>query len=116
MKRKENTSTYDDLLELAKEYHVDNNALFLSAARQYQTQALVIEMMKNQLGADGSAVSTKEYVKGRENVYANPIIKELPKHADSASRTLTTMLEIIKKLGYKQEKETALGLFDKEFE
>lgn len=116
MKRKENTSTYDDLLELAKEYHVDNNALFLSAARQYQTQALVIEMMKNQLEADGSAVSTKEYVKGRENVYANPIIKELPKHADSASRTLTTMLEIIKKLGYKQEKETALGLFDKEFE
>lgn len=116
MKRKENTSTYDDLLKLAKEYHVDNNALFLNAARQYQTQALVIEMMKNQLEADGSAVSTKEYVKGRENVYANPIIKELPKHADSASRTLSTMLEIIKKLGYKQEKETALGLFDKEFE
>lgn len=115
MKRKENTSTYDDLLELAKEYHVDNNALFLNAARQYQTQALVIEMMKNQLEADGSAVSTKEYVKGRENVYANPIIKELPKHADSASRTLSTMLEIIKKLGYKQEKETALGLFDEEF-
>ena len=65
--------------------------------------------------ADGG-LPVSANVKGRENVYANPIIKELPKHADSASRTLTTMLEIIKKLGYKQEKETALGLFDKEFE
>ncbi len=116
MRKKATASTFDDLLELAREYHVENNALFINAAKQYQTQARVIEMMRAQLEEDGSAVSTKEYVKGRENVYANPIIKELPKHADSASRTLTTMLEIIKKLGYKQEKETALGLFDKEFE
>ena len=116
MRKQNKDKTLDDLLELAKEYHVENNALFLAAARQYQTQARVIELMRAQLEEDGSAVSTKEYVKGRENVYANPMIKELPKHADSASRTLSTMLEIIKKLGYKQEKETALGLFDKEFE
>lgn len=73
-------------------------------------------MMKAQLDEDGSAVSSKEYVKGRENVYSNPLVKDLPRHLDSANRTLQTMLEIITKLGRKQEKESALAVFEKEFD
>lgn len=115
MSKRSVKSTYAELIKLAEEYHVADNALFISAARQYEIQCQVIDMMRDQLNEDGSAVSTKEYVKGRENVYANPLIKELPKHADSANRTLSTMLEIINKLGKRQEKESALGSFDKEF-
>lgn len=107
--------TYDNLIRLAEEYGVADNALFLAAAQQYQLQAKVMTMIDNQLDEDGTAVSTKEYVKGRENVYANPLIKELPKHADSANRTLQTMLDIITKLGHKAEKESALDKFNKEF-
>lgn len=115
MSKKGATTTYDGLMELAKEYHVENNAMFIAAAQQYQTQTQVINMIRDQLNDDGSAVSTKEYVKGRENVYANPLVKELPRHTDSANKTLLAMLEIINKLGKRQEKETALGGFDKEF-
>lgn len=110
-----NKTTYDNLIELAKSYNVQDNALFVSAAKQYDVQMKVIDMIQNQLEDDGSAVSTKEYVKGRENVYANPLIKELPKHSDSANRTLQTMLDIITKLGHKTETESALSKFEKEF-
>lgn len=107
--------SYRKLIALAKEYNVEKNALFIAAAQQYELQQSVISMIRQQLEDDGSAVSTKEYVKGRENVYANPLIRELPKHADSANRTLTTMLDIITKLGKKTEKESALSKFEKEF-
>lgn len=108
--------TYTKLMKLAKTYNVDKNALFVAAAEQYDVQIKVIRMIKDQLEYDGSAVSTKEYIKGRENVYANPLIKELPKNVDSANRTLQTMLDIITKLGHKTEKESALDKFAKEFE
>ena len=103
-------------MKLAKSYNVDKNALFISAAEQYEVQIKVIRMIREELENDGEALTTKEYVKGRENVYANPLIKELPKNVDSANRTLQTMLDIIVKLGQKQEKESALTKFEKEFE
>lgn len=115
MAKKKIETTYDELLKLASEYGVADNAIFKNAAAQYEIQRQVIEMMRDQLNSDGSAVSTKEYVKGRENVYANPLIKELPRHTDSANRTLSTMLDVINKLGHKIESESALSAFEKEF-
>ena len=38
-------------------------------------------------------------MKGRENVMANPLVKELPKHMDSANKTLGMMLNIIEGMG-----------------
>ena len=114
MRKKEKVTTYDELMTLAEEYGVQENALFISAARQYDIQSKVIEMIRGRLEEDGSPVVTKEYVKSRENVYTNPLIKELPKHSDSANKTLQTMLDIINKLGRKQEKESALASLDKE--
>ena len=107
-------ATYEQLLELAKEYGVESNALFLNAAKQYELQMQVITMMRDAI--DGEALTCeKTYLAGEKNTYANPLIKELPRHADSASKTLQTMLDIITKLGRKQEKESALSRFDKEF-
>ena len=112
---KQKANTYENLIRLAEEYNVANNALFLAAAKQYDLQCKVMQTMEEQLNEEESAVVSKEYVKGRKNVYANPLIKELPKHADSANRTLQTMLDIITKLGHKTEKESALSKFEKEF-
>lgn len=93
-------TTYSKLLKMAKTYGVDKNALFLQAMEQYDVQARVIQSIKAALDEEDAALLTsKEYVKGRVNVYANPLVKELPKHADSANRTLQTMLTIIKELG-----------------
>ena len=91
--------TYSDLLKLAKTYGVEKNELFVQAAEQYSVQALVIKQIKAALEEEDGLLTSKEYVKGRENVYTHPLVRELPKHADSANKTLATMLEIITKLG-----------------
>ena len=39
---------------------------------------------------------TKEYVKGRKNVYSNPALKDYNTTTDSANRTVSTLMKIIK--------------------
>ena len=107
--------TYDELLGLAKEYGVENNALFLAAARQYDLQMKVIDKMRDAIENGESLTCEKTYQPGEKNTYADPLVKELPRHADSANKTLQTMLDIISKLGKKSEQESELGKFAKEF-
>ena len=91
-------TTYDDLLKMAKSYGVDQNALFLAAAEQYDLQLRVIRMLKEGI-EDGDLTTQKTYLKGEKNDYAAPLVKELPKHSDAANRTAGTILDIIVKLG-----------------
>ena len=102
--------TYADLLRLAEEYGVDDNALFLSAAKEYEIQRKVISTIEEAL-SNGDPIVVKEYVKGRENTSAHPLIKELPKHIDSANKTLRTMLDIIEGLGVKKSVGNKLDEF-----
>ena len=92
--------TYDELLKMAKQYGVENNALFLAAAEQYDLQMRVIRMLKDGI-EDGDLTTEKTYIKGENNEYAAPLVKELPKHSDAANRTAGTILDIIVKLGRK---------------
>ena len=48
---------------------------------------------------------TKEYVKGRENVYTHPAVSEYNRTTDSANRTVQTLMKIIKDLGKEQDDE-----------
>ena len=98
---------FDDLIRMAENYGVADNALFVSAARQYEIQTKVIKSIERILDEADLTVS-KSYVKEVENVYANPLVKELPKHSDSANKTLAIMLDIIAKLGRKEEKSENL--------
>lgn len=91
-------NTLRDLMRMAEKYGVADNALFVSAVKQYALQMKVIETIQNSLD-QADMTTTKSYVKGIENVYANPLVRELPKHSDAANRTAQTMLDIIKKLG-----------------
>ena len=101
--------TYNDLLKMAKSYGVDKNALFLTAAKQYDLQQRVIEMLK--AGIEESELTTsKTYISGQPNDYAAPLVKELPKHSDAANRTAAVILDIIVKLGRKQEEAGGLEL------
>ena len=93
-------TTYDDLLRMAKSYGVDNNALFLAAAKQYDLQQRVIEMLKAGI-EEGELTTSKTYISGQANDYAAPLVKELPKHSDAANRTAGIILDIIVKLGQK---------------
>lgn len=91
-------TTYDELLKMAKSYGVDNNALFLAAAKQYDLQQRVIDLLREGI-EDGDLTTKKTYIKGEGNDYAAPLVKELPKHSDAANRTAGTILDIIVKLG-----------------
>ena len=94
------TTTYDELLKMAKSYGVDQNALFLAAAKQYDIQQRVIEMLREGI-EEGDLTTQKTYLKGEKNDYAAPLVKELPKHSDAANRTAGIILDIIVKLGRK---------------
>ena len=101
-------TTFDDLMKMARSYGVDNNALFLAAAKQYDLQQRVIEMLKEGI-EDGELTTSKTYIAGQSNDYAAPLVKELPKHSDAANRTAGIILDIIVKLGQKPD-ENAGGL------
>lgn len=101
--------TYSKLIKLAKEYGVADNALFMAAAEQYAVQVNVIQKIKAAMEEEEELTTTKEYVKGRENLCVNPLIKELPKHSDSANKTLQTILDIIIKLGHEPVKKNKLA-------
>ena len=102
-------TTYDELLRMAKSYGVENNALFLAAAKQYDLQQRVIEMLKEGI-EDGDLTTQKTYLKGQANDYAAPLVKELPKHSDAANRTAGTILDIIVKLGKPPAEDNGLEL------
>lgn len=104
------------LLSMAKEYGVSDNAMFIQAANQYALQLRVIDSIKEYLDDKETLVATKEYVKGRENIYANPLVKELPKHADSANKTAMVILNIIKQFASVQtpKLEDLLSKFQEE--
>ena len=92
------TATYDELLKMAKSYGVDQNALFIAAAKQYDLQQRVIDLLREGI-EEGDLTTQKTYLKGQANDYAAPLVKELPKHSDAANRTAGTILDIIVKLG-----------------
>lgn len=81
---------YAEIIRMAENYGISDNALFVSAAKQYQTQVDVIARIKREIdtGEDPEAM-----------------IKELPKHTDSATRTLNSMVDIIRTLGRPKEEK-----------
>ena len=103
------SATYDELLKMAKSYGIDRNALFLAAAKQYDLQQKVIEMLKEGI-EDGDLTTQKTYLKGEKNDYAAPLVKELPKHSDAANRTAGIILDIIVKLGKPPAEDNGMEL------
>ena len=105
---------YNKLMKMAKAYGVDKNALFVAAANQYAVQQTVIEKIRDEIDQEETLLVQKEYVKNRENSYVNPLVKELPKHSESANRTAQTMLAIITNLGHEAPAGSKIEAFNRE--
>ena len=103
-------------MELAVLYGVDQNALFVAAAAQYQTQQEIIAKIKREIRAEKQLTTTKSYVADKENTYVHPLVKELPKHAESANRTAATILDIITKVGRPPENRGRLQEFNEQYD
>lgn len=104
-KKKSNKSLEEqakEILRLAEESGVQNNFFFSTTFDRYLTQIGILEDLKKQI-AESEALVTKEYVKGRENVYTNPAIREYNRTTDSANKTVSCLINIIK--GFKGEND-----------
>lgn len=85
-------------MAMATDYGVADIAVVQSALEQYALQQAVIAKIKATLEEDG-ILTSKEYVKNRENLYVHPALKELPRHVDSANKTADLVLRMIDRLG-----------------
>ena len=88
----------DDILKVAKESGVDDNFFFTTTFDRYLTQLKILDDLKVAIEEEGTLVK-KEYVKGRKNVYSNPAISEYNRTTDSANKTVSTLMRIIKTFG-----------------
>ena len=87
----------EEILKIAEKHGVEQNFLFLTTFQRYQVQLKILTDLQKRIKEDGSLV-TKEYVKGRENVYTHPAISEYNKTCTSANQTVATLIKIIKSL------------------
>lgn len=86
-----------EVLKIAQEHGVEQNFFFITTFERYQVQLDILDDLKQKIEEDGALV-TKEYVKGRENVYTHPAIGEYNKTCTSANQTVATLIKIIKSL------------------
>ncbi len=84
-----------EIIRIAEESGVQSNFFFLTTFKRYQVQLTMLDELEKAIKEDGTTV-TKEYVKGRKNVYSNPALKDYNTTTDSANRTVATLMKIIK--------------------
>ena len=83
-----------ELLDLARQANVEQNFFFVSTFKRYQVQLNILTQLENEIKNSGVLV-TKQYVKGRENVYTHPAVTDYNRTATSANQTVQTLLKII---------------------
>lgn len=84
----------DEILKKAEERGTTSNFFFVTTFKRYQVQMNILTELEKQIKEEGTMV-TKEYVKGRKNLYVNPAISEYNKTATSANNTVATLLKIV---------------------
>lgn len=92
----------NQILEIAQKFGVEQNFLFLTTFKRYQVQLSILNDLEKKIKEDGSLV-TKEYVKGRGNIYTHPAINEYNKTATASNQTVATLIKIIKTLRSEDE-------------
>ena len=87
----------DKILEQAEARGLSSNFFFSTTFKRYQVQMSILKDLEKAIKEYGATV-TKEYVKGRQNLVANPAITEYNKTATAANGTVATLINIIKSL------------------
>lgn len=85
------------ILAQAEKRGVSSNFFFVTTFKRYQVQMRILSDLEKAIAEYGATV-TKEYVKGRQNLVANPAISEYNKTATAANGTVATLINIIKAL------------------
>jgi len=88
----------NEILRIAEESGAQSNFFFVTTFKRYQVQLKILNDLEKSLIKEGMQV-TKEYVKGRKNVYSNPAISDYNRTTDSANKTVATLMRILKNYG-----------------
>lgn len=91
-----------EIIRIAEKYGVEQNFLFITTFKRYQVQLNILNELEQKIKEDGSLV-TKEYVKGRGNIYTHPAISEYNKTSTSANQTVATLIKIFKSMRNDEE-------------
>ena len=83
-----------EILRSASEHGVEQNFFFITTFKRYQVQIQILADLEKTIKAEGNTV-TKEYVKGRKNVYTHPAIGEYNKTSTAANQTVQTLMKIV---------------------
>lgn len=84
----------EEILQKAEAFGVDKNFFFITTFKRYMVQLKILNELEKSIKEDGVLV-TKEYVKGRKNVYSHPAIQDFNRTTDSANKTVSTLMKII---------------------
>ena len=93
-----------EIIKIAKENGVQGNYLFITTFERYQMQLKILAELEKSINEDGLLVS-KEYVKGRKNLYSSPAVNEYNRTTDSANKTVATLMRIIKSFNVEEKSE-----------
>lgn len=104
MGKKELALQAEEIVRLAEESGVQSNYFFVTTFERYQVQLRILDDLKKAIESEGMLVS-KEYVKGRKNLYTNPAVSDFNRTTDSANKTVSTLLRIIKNFSVDEDKE-----------
>lgn len=85
----------EEIKRMAEESGVQSNYFFVTTFERYQVQLEILDALKESIEQEGMLVS-KEYVKGRKNLYTNPAVSDYNRTTDSANKTVATLMRIIK--------------------
>ncbi len=94
----------EEILRIAEERGVNQNFFFMTTFKRYQVQIQMLNDLERALKERGTLI-TKEYVKGRQNLYDNPAINAYNRTSDSANRTVATIMKIISGFDDDENKE-----------
>lgn len=92
------------ILEIAEHYGAQGNFMFVTTFKRYLVQINILNELEKVIESDGTLV-TKEYVKGRENVYTHPAIGEYNKTTTAANNTAQTLIKILRELAADRDEE-----------
>lgn len=90
--------------ETAESLSEEHRYIFESTLETYFQLIKNFKVLKEALEADGCLI-TKEYVKGRQNVYVHPAMSEMNKTVNMLNSTAKTLIAIVKDLGAENKEE-----------
>lgn len=87
-----------EIMRIAQESGVQSNYFFITTFKRYQVQLKILEKCEESIEAEGLTI-TKEYVKGRKNLYSSPAVADYNRTTDSANKTVSTLMRILRNFG-----------------